>query len=84
MSEVHEEDFDHAVSTHQPTLVPFVGGSDDWTVDDSNKGSDPFSFVQIPVIIGTSFCHVDTENDLCDLASPIILHGCMTLKEHLL
>ena len=84
MSEVNEEDSDCAASTHKPTLVPFVGSGDDWTVDDSNKGSGPFSFVQIPVIIGTSFCHVDTENDLCDLASPIILHGCMTLKEYLL
>ena len=82
MSEVNKNEGDATTPTERPVLHPSVGNSDEWTVADSNLGSNLGSIVQVPVIIGLSFFHVDVGNDLFDLDTPIILQGCMTLTEY--
>ena len=84
MSEVPEVDSDRNLVVHRPTLVPHNDIDDDWTVPDASKGSNPLNIVQIPVIMGSSFSHVDVHNDMSDIDTPIILQGCMTLQEYLL
>ena len=84
MSEVNGLEDDDTKPTERPVFNPNVSNGDEWTVADSNLGSNLGSIVQVPVIMGLSFTHVDVNNDLYDLDTPIILQGCMTLQEHLL
>lgn len=84
MSATIVKDSDDASTVIRPTLSPLIGTGGDWTVEDSSKGSGLSPLIQIPVIMGTSFAHVDIANDMRELDTPIILQGCMTKSEYLL